>query len=364
MPAPPLATRIDNVPRQSAAQDREAANLLSERIASAGTGIWICAGLLSVYTLYIGRNLFVPITVAVFAYLTVRPLIRFASHLGIPAFVTATGIMLSLVVVVGGGGYMVSGPAQVMLEQVPDSMKDAKAKLAFVFDKLETVNEATADISQTADAESVSQEDKPVPVQIEQPAWTTSSPLIAGTGNAMSFLSIAGVLLFFLMAAVDSLISSIMSNLPTFASKRRFVEILESVQDGLSRYLAWVTAINFCLGVAIAFAMWMLGMPSPIVWGVAAMLLNFIPIVGAVIGLVLVFFVALINFDHASYAFVVAKVAQHVARSHEAGVPMHLIQDSNEAAKLAIDYGLVRPEVLPTIKAATARDRNRQVGFV
>ena len=46
-------------------------------------------------------------------------------------------------------------------------MDEVKHKLAFVFDHLETVNDAT--------------EDKPVPVQIKPTAWTTTSPLIAGT---------------------------------------------------------------------------------------------------------------------------------------------------------------------------------------
>lgn len=281
-------------------------DLLTHRVGLVASGVWFCAALLTIYTLYIGRNLFVPITVALFAYLTVRPAIRACSRWGIPTGVSAAGAMLLLSFLVGGGIYLLSGPAQEMLDEVPQSMTDVKAKLSFVFEKIESVNAATEDISDTADEESISAEEKPVPVEVKQPAWTTSSPIIAGTGNFVSFVSIAAVLLYFLMAAGDSLISNMMSALPTFSSKRRFVEILENVQDALSSYLAWVTAINAGLGVAIALAMWLLGMPSPLVWGVAAMLLNYIPIVGALCGIVMVFLVALVNFDHASQAFLVA----------------------------------------------------------
>ncbi|QDT11923.1 AI-2E family transporter [Planctomycetes bacterium K23_9] len=281
-------------------------DLLTTRVGIAAWGIWVCAILLTAYTLYIGRNLFVPVFVALFGYLTVRPIIRASTRIGIPTGVSAAAVMLSLFFIVGGCIYALSGPAQDVLAEVPRSMTDVKTKLSFLFDHLETVNEATEDISKTAQEESVSTEDKPVPVQIKQPAWTTSSPIISGTGNLVSFISIAAVLLYFLMAAGDALICNMMSALPTFGSKRRFIETLENVQDALSSYLAWVTAINAGLGCCIAFAMWMLGMPSPLLWGVAAMLLNFIPIVGALIGIAMVFFVAIVNFDHASYAFIVA----------------------------------------------------------
>ncbi|QDV40357.1 AI-2 transport protein TqsA [Stieleria neptunia] len=296
-----------STPSDARRADADAATrVLAQRVGWVALGIWLCAGLLSIYTLYIGRNLFMPIAVALFAYLTVRPMIKACSRLGIPTAVSATGTMLTLGLAVAAAMYLLSGPAREMLQEVPRSMGEVKHKLAFIFDHLETVNDATEDISKTAEEENLSAEEKPVPVQIKPTAWTTTSPLIAGTGNAMSFISIAGVLLYFLMAAGDTLIRNLMSALPTFSSKRRFIEAMESVQDALSSYLGWVTAINACLGIAIGTAMWLLGMPSPVLWGVAAMMLNFVPIVGAMVGIVLVFFVALVNHDHASYAFLVA----------------------------------------------------------
>lgn len=287
-------------------RDPASRDLLAIRVGFAAAGVWCCAALLTIYMLYIGRNLFVPIAVAMFAYLTVRPVIRTGTRLGIPPAVSAAGVMLCLCLCIGGAIYLLSGPTQQLLSEVPRSMTDVKAKLSFVFEKIETVSEATEDISKTADDENISAEDKPVPVEIKQPAWTTTSPLIAGTGNFVSFLSIAAVLLYFLMAAGDALICNMMAALPTFSSKRRFIETLENVQDALSSYLAWVTTINAALGVAVGTTMWLLGMPSPLLWGVAAMLLNYIPIVGALCGITAVFFVALVNFDHASYAFFVA----------------------------------------------------------
>ncbi len=279
---------------------------LGRRIATLSAGVWFCGGLLTLYTLYIGRNLFVPVAIALFAYLTLRPLVRGATKVGVPPAVAATTVMLSLSLMLGILFYLVAGPAQEMLKDAPHSMSIAREKLSFIFDRLERVNRATEEIAEeTGDGEAMV-EKEPVPVQIKQSTWTTTSPILAGTGNVLSLVSISLALLYFLMVAGDDLLRNLTSTIPTFSSKRRFVEVIENVQDALSSYLGWVTLINTCLGVVIGLAMWLLQMPSPLLWGVAAMLLNYLPIVGAIIGIATAFFVALVNFEHVSYAFLVA----------------------------------------------------------
>lgn len=279
---------------------------LARRIATLSAGVWFCGALLSLYTLYIGRNLFVPVTVALFAYLTLRPIVRGATKVGIPPAAAATVVMLSLSLMLGILFYLVSGPAQEMLKNAPESMSVAREKLSFVFDRLERVNAATEEIAdETGEGDGIV-DNEPVPVQIKQSTWTTTSPILAGTGNVLSLISIAFALLYFLMVAGDDLLRNLTSTIPTFSSKRRFVEVVENVQDALSSYLGWVTLINTCLGVVIGLAMWLLQMPSPLMWGVAAMLLNFLPIVGAITGIAAAFFVALVSFEHVSYAFLVA----------------------------------------------------------
>lgn len=299
--------RIDTVNSASdgVVEDTDRLDVLAARVRLGAMGIWFCGILLAIYTLYIGRNLFVPIAVAIFAYLTLRPVTACCSKIGIPSAVSAAIVMLVLGLLIGGGGYLLSGPAQEMVAEAPEAMNVAKKKLRFVFDRIESVNQATEEISTAAEV-SESPEEKPVPVEIKQPAWSTNDTIVSGTGNMVSFFSIAAVLLYFLMASGDSLLRNIIRALPTFSSKRRFVEAVDNVQDALSSYLAQVTAINAGLGVAVGVAMWLLGVPSPLLWGVIAMVLNSIPIVGALCGVAMVFFVSLVTFEQGSYAFVVA----------------------------------------------------------
>lgn len=48
--------------------------------------------------------------------------------------------------------------------------------------------------------------------------------------------------------------------------------------------------------------MWLAGMPSPVVWGVMATILNFVPYFGAIVGGIIVGMVALITFPTVEYA--------------------------------------------------------------
>lgn len=73
--------------------------------------------------------------------------------------------------------------------------------------------------------------------------------------------------------------------------------ILERMGKDVSRYMFTITIINAGLGIFIGLAMWWLGMPRPALWGVMAMLLNFIPYLGAFAGTCVIFIAATLNFE-------------------------------------------------------------------
>jgi predicted PurR-regulated permease PerM len=60
--------------------------------------------------------------------------------------------------------------------------------------------------------------------------------------------------------------------------------------------------INACLGLAVGAAMYLIGVPNPVLWGVVAGTANYIPYLGAVVGAVVVGVVAFLSLDSASHA--------------------------------------------------------------
>jgi predicted PurR-regulated permease PerM len=105
------------------------------------------------------------------------------------------------------------------------------------------------------------------------------------------------ILLLFLLASGDMFYEKLVKSLPTLTDKKRGVRIARTVQREVSRYLLTISLINTGLGAVIAAGMLAIGMPNPVLWGVLAALLNFIPYLGSLLGIVLVGLVALVSFD-------------------------------------------------------------------
>ncbi|QDS90756.1 AI-2 transport protein TqsA [Rosistilla ulvae] len=267
----------------------------------------ICAVTLVLYGAYYARSMIVPIVTAVVLYLVLRPLVRHAQRLGVPPALGAIGTMVGLLVLLSLGTFLVLQPAKETIAEAPRHVAVVKEKLSTITDKLKAVDRAAEDLTEPSD-EAVAEEmeeEKPVPVEIKQPNWTNNLSYLSGTGNVVSFLTICGAMLYFLLATGDNLLRSIVRALPNMTARRRLVEVLQNVQEGLGSYLAQVTTINACLGLSVGIALWILGMPSPVLWGVMAFAFNFIPLVGAIAGACIIFVVALVNFEPTYYAFVV-----------------------------------------------------------
>ena len=79
-------------------------------------------------------------------------------------------------------------------------------------------------------------------------------------------------------------------------------EFLTEIERDVSSYLFTIAAINIGLGTAIGIGLGLLGMPNPILWGVMAALLNFIPYAGALIGAGIVTIIAAMVFENPGMA--------------------------------------------------------------
>jgi predicted PurR-regulated permease PerM len=99
------------------------------------------------------------------------------------------------------------------------------------------------------------------------------------------------VLAFFLLSFSDALLKQAVESRPSFAEKRNVVSLLHNVENGVSRYLATITLINAGMGVVTAITLWLLQVPNPLLWGVMAATLNYVPHVGALVCMGVLFLV-------------------------------------------------------------------------
>jgi predicted PurR-regulated permease PerM len=99
------------------------------------------------------------------------------------------------------------------------------------------------------------------------------------------------------LASGDLFLRKLVAVLPRFEDKKAAVEISHQIERDISTYLFAITLVNAVFGLAIATAMFFLGMPNPVLWGVMAGLLHFIPFLGAIIGISVVTLVAAVTLD-------------------------------------------------------------------
>jgi predicted PurR-regulated permease PerM len=118
----------------------------------------------------------------------------------------------------------------------------------------------------------------------------------------LAILVIVHVLAFFLLLYAARLLKKLVDMIPGVSEKQNVVEIASEIEQTAARYFSSVTLINACVGVSVWILVGLLGLPHPLLWGVAAFLLHYIPFVGATGGIVAMTLVSLIHFDSVWYA--------------------------------------------------------------
>jgi predicted PurR-regulated permease PerM len=101
----------------------------------------------------------------------------------------------------------------------------------------------------------------------------------------------------FLLVSGDIFLRRLVEILPRYSDKRQAIEISQHIEDDISAYLATVSIMNAAVGLATALVMWLCGVGDPILWGAVAFLLNYVPILGPMIGLVTFALAGLLTLD-------------------------------------------------------------------
>jgi len=88
----------------------------------------------------------------------------------------------------------------------------------------------------------------------------------------------------------------------SFSSALTTARVIQEMVDATSAYLATITLINLCLGMLVAFALWLIGLPDPLMWGGIVTLFNYMPYLGPIAAALLLSLGGLMVFRDAWYA--------------------------------------------------------------
>ncbi|MBN9693849.1 MAG: AI-2E family transporter [Verrucomicrobia bacterium] len=232
-----------------------------------------------------------PVVLAGVFALALRPPVRWLVRARVPAPVAALVVMLMLLVPVAVGFSQFASPAVEWFEEAPKHIARLKVRLMGVLQPALKLSEAAA---------SVGRIDSPgtrVPAPVEVKDLSLASTVFTWTGSALVGFAEMIALLFLLLASSESFLHKLVRLMPTWADKRRIVTVAREVQQGISTYLFSVGVINLGFGVVVTGALALAGMPQPVMWGLVAALLNFIPYFGPVLGVILIGVAGLLSFD-------------------------------------------------------------------
>lgn len=177
-----------------------------------------------------------------------------------------------------------------------DAMRfQLQTKLSGIFQRFEQVREASQAVADVAGSDPVEQE-----VVVQRP--TPVGGALSVVSSIGATLAVALVLAGFLLASGRMFYIKILQSLRTFTDKKRALTMVRDIERRVSRYLLTIALINAGLGICVGLALFVIGMPNAYILGTAVFLLNFLPFVGALIGVALVGALSILTFDSLPYA--------------------------------------------------------------
>jgi predicted PurR-regulated permease PerM len=265
------------------------------------TPLSVLCGLAVIGAMYFARDLLIPLAMALLLALLLRPLLKPMRRLHLPDFASSAILLLAVTAVILLGAYKLAGEAQEWLTHAPDTMARVSKMLptrSGPFGDFQKTKDAVNDLAKSKDGQ------KTIPVEIASPELAIT--VLGFSGHVVASTIIVLVVAFFLLALSDVLLKQAVESRPLFYEKKNIVQLVQNVEFGISRYLLTVTLINIGLGIVTALTMWVLRIPNPILWGVMATTLNYVPHVGAFLCMTVLFFVGAVTHESLSYGGLVA----------------------------------------------------------
>lgn len=249
------------------------------------------------------RPILLPLVLSALLALLLSGPVRFlVEHARLPHWLAAALVLLSAAGVTAGTVAILARPAVQWGSQAPQQLRNFQRKIQGVLAPVAKVNRSvdqvqaavTPNASEGTAVRRVALED----TSMRDRVWATAR-------DAGIIVTLTGAIALFLLATGDGLLRKGVTVVPTLTAKKRVVRVARLIQQDVSRYLATIVLINLGLGAAIALALGLMGFPNPVLFGVIAALLNFVPYLGAAVGVVIVTVVGLGTFDSAGHAIAV-----------------------------------------------------------
>lgn len=252
-------------------------------------GLFILGALAAIY---VASSIILPVVLAFALKLLLQPVMRLFERVRFPRSIGALLPILLVVGVLVGLVAALSGPAATWAARLPDGIPRLEAHLVVLRGPIQALQNVIHQAEHVADAPG----QKDLPLALRSDLGLTGA-LFAGTRAVVDGLFTTVLVLYFLLVSGDTFLRRMVEILPRFSDKRHAVDIARQIEEDISAYLVTITAMNAAVGFATAAAMHLCGLGDPLLWGSAAFLLNYIPILGPLFGTAIFLLAGMLTFD-------------------------------------------------------------------
>ncbi|OYD85491.1 AI-2E family transporter [Azospirillum brasilense] len=265
---------------------------------------------LVVATLYLGSDILVPIALAVLLTFVLAPIVSRLERLRLGRVPSVLAVVVLVFAGIAAFGTVVGGQIADLADNLPSYQRNVHAKLDSLRSSassagsggvVQQATEAFRDLKQgleqvtgenpppaTAPAAALPAPGaarEPVPVRIEQDGSDALTIISDVLGPAMAPVATAGMVLvftiFMLLQRED--LRDRLIRLAGSGDLSRTTEAMNDAGERVSRYLLMQCVVNVTYGLPIGIGLWLLGVPNPLLWGLLATVLRFIPFLGPAI---------------------------------------------------------------------------------
>jgi predicted PurR-regulated permease PerM len=267
-------------PRDVDQDEREEMPLPTEPRTIFLAGLFILAFLTA---LYVAAEIVLPVVLAIVLKLLLQPVVRLTDRVGVPRGLGALLAVILFVVALAGVISGIAGPASSWASKLPTALPQIQEKLAFLARPISSMQWVLGQLQGITNDSAIT-----VPQAPPAPAHPVNmmGALFSGTATIVAGFFTTLIVLFYLLVAGETFLRRLVEVLPRFAEKRQAVEISMHIEEDISLYLITVALINGVVGLLTFGVMWACGVANPLLWGVIAFVLNFVPILGAMVGMV------------------------------------------------------------------------------
>ena len=272
----------------------------------------VLVGAAIVAALYFGREVLLPMALAVLLSFVLAPLVKLLQRFYLPRFAAVT-----IVVLLAFG--VISGLATLMFAQVSQLAGDLPRYQSNLAEKVQALRGATTASGTLEQASQVLQNlqkeldrpkttnptpatapdagalpDRPIPVEVRQPdpgALQTLATLIASLIHPLATTGIIIIFVVFILLQQQDLRNRLI-RIAGSHDLQRTTLAMDDAGKRLSRLFLMQLALNAAFGLIIGIGLWAIGVPSAPLWGLLAMVLRFVPYIGAIVAAIFPLIVA------------------------------------------------------------------------